>query len=362
MKIIAFFLPQFHQIPENDKWWGEGFTEWTNVRKAKPLFKGHYQPREPFNDNYYNILNLEVQKWQAEIAKEYGVYGFCYYHYWFNGKMLLEKPLEQMLISGEPDFPFCLSWANEPWTRRWDGQDDEVLIPQNYGDKEDWENHFKYLLKYFLDKRYIAIDGKPIFIIYRTSDIKNCEQIMEYWERRAKEHGLKGIYFIETLNSFQIAPCCNISKGILEFEPMYTISFDRHFSFRVKRKLKRILNKLSGNNYFYLNILDYDYIWNRILKRENNCFNGKRLFLSAFTDWDNSPRRGSNAILFEGACPEKFERYLKMQIKRAREIYNSEFIFINAWNEWAEGAYLEPDKKYGYGYLKAVKNALGSEK
>ena len=362
MKIIAFYLPQFHQIPENDKWWGEGFTEWNNVRKAKPLFRGHCQPREPLNDNYYNILNSNVKKWQAKIAKEYGIYGFCYYHYWFNGKMLLEKPLEQTLISGEPDFPFCLSWANEPWTRRWDGRDNEVLMPQNYGDKEDWENHFKYLLKYFLDKRYITIDGKPIFIIYRTSNIENCEQIMEYWERRAKDYGLKGIYFIETLNSFQKMPYCKKSKGLIEFEPLYTASSDTSFYFRATRKLRKYSVKLfRDNNYLSLNILNYNYVWSRILKRKNN-FNGKQLFLGAFTDWDNTPRRGRNGIIFEGACPEKFERYLKMQIKRAKDNCGSEFIFLNAWNEWAEGAYLEPDKKYGYGYLKAIKNALDSGK
>jgi len=361
MKIISFYLPQFHQIPENDKWWGEGFTEWNNVRKAKPLFKGHYQPREPLNDNYYNILNPGVQKWQAEIARKYGIYGFCYYHYWFNGKMLLEKPLEQMLISGIPDFPFCLSWANEPWTRCWDGGDNKVLISQNYGGEEDWENHFKYLLKYFLDKRYITFDGKPVFIIYKTSNIKNCDQIMEYWEHRAKECGLKGIYFIETLNSLQNRPYCNKSKGIIEFEPLYTTGHDLSFCFRAIRKLRKYLGKILGNYYLSLNILYYDYIWSLILKRRNS-FNGKQLFLGAFADWDNSARRKNNGTIFKGACPNKFERYLKIQIKRAKDICGNEFIFLNAWNEWAEGAYLEPDKKYGYGYLKAVKNALDSEK
>lgn len=362
MKIIAFYLPQFHQIPENDKWWGEGFTEWTNVRKAKPLFKGHYQPREPLKDNYYNILNIEVQKWQAEIAKKYGIYGFCYYHYWFNGKLLLEKPLEQILNSEKPNFPFCLSWANEPWTRRWDGREKDILMPQSYGDKEDWGNHFKYLLKFFLDKRYITIDGKPIFIIYRTSNISNCDQIMEYWERRSIENGLKGIYFIETLNSFQDIPYCKKSKGVIEFEPLYTTSHDLSFYFRAKRKLRRILNKLSRNKYFYLSILDYNYVWLRILNRKHNIKNDKQVFPGAFVDWDNIPRRGEKGIMFKGVCPDKFEKYLSKQIKRAKEIYNCDFIFLNAWNEWAEGAYLEPDKKYGYKYLRAVKNALDSEK
>lgn len=362
MKIIAFYLPQFHQIPENDKWWGKGFTEWTNLRKAKPLFKGHYQPREPLNDNYYNLLDPTVQKWQANIARKYGIHGFCYYHYWFNGKLLLEKPLEKMLTSGEPNIPFCLSWANEPWTRRWDGGDNEVLMPQDYGEKEDWENHFNYLLRYFLDKRYIKIDCKPIFLIYRTSSISNCNEILQYWEHRAKECGLKGIFFIETLNSFQMTPYSNISKGVLEFEPMYTMSFNRTFYIKAQSKLKRIIQKLSRNKFFYLNIFDYDYIWNLIINRKNNYFEGKRLFLGAFTDWDNVPRKIIDAHLFKGSSPEKFERYLEMQMKKTIENHNSDFVFINAWNEWAESAYLEPDKRYGYGYLEAVRNALDSLK
>lgn len=362
MKIIAFYLPQFHQIPENDNWWGEGFTEWNNVRKAAPLFQGHYQPRESLNDNYYNVLNPDIQKWQAEIAKKYGIYGFCYYHYWFNGKMLLEKPLEQILISGEPDFPFCLSWANEPWTRCWDGGNNEVLMLQNYKGKEDWENHFQYLLKAFRDKRYITINDMPVFIIYRTYSIENRDEMMEYWENRAKDCGLNGIYFIETLNTFQDIPYCIRSKGVIEFEPMYTISYDLSFYLRVKRKLKRTLNKLSRNKFFYINILDYDYIWFRILKRKQVIKNDKQVFLGAFADWDNSARRGEKGVIFKGACPDNFERYLKMQVKKSKEIYGNEFIFINAWNEWAEGAYLEPDKKYGYGYLKAIKNVIDSEK
>jgi hypothetical protein len=276
--------------------------------------------------------------------------------------LLLEKPLEQMLISRELDFHFCLSWANEPWTRCWDGGDDEILMPQNYGNKDDWENHFKYLLKFFRDKRYITINDMPVFLIYRTSSIDNCEEIMEYWERRAKECGLKGIYFIETLNSFQDIPYCKRSKGVVEFEPMYTMSFDRTFYFRAMRKLRKLLGIVfKGNNYLSLNILDYDYVWKRILRRNSN-YDGKCQFLGAFVDWDNSPRRGRNGILFRGACPDKFKMYFKMQIERANKIYNRDFIFLNAWNEWAEGAYLEPDKKYGYKYLKAVKNALDSEK
>jgi lipopolysaccharide biosynthesis protein len=359
MKIIAFYLPQFHQIPENDKWWGEGFTEWTNVRKAKPLFEGHYQPREPLGDKYYNLLDKNVLKWQANLARKYGVYGFCYYHYWFNGKLLLEKPIENMLMTGEPEFPFCLSWANEPWTRRWSGLGKDVLMPQNYGYKKDWERHFQYLLRYFLDKRYILIDDKPVFIIYRTSSIVNCQELLEYWEYRAKESGLKGIYFIETINSFQNKPYCIHSHGVLKFEPMLTREFGLPLFFRIKRKIRSKLSLFLKN--FSLKIIDYDYIWKYILKNDN-IFKNKKIFLCSFPSWDNTARRGYNGTVIAGASPEKFERYFKIQVKKAKNKYNSEYIFINAWNEWAEGAYLEPDKKYGYGYLKAIKSILDSLK
>ena len=171
MKIIAFYLPQFHRVPENDKWWGEGFTEWTNTSRAKPLFVGHRQPRIPQNENYYDLLNPEVQEWQANLARKFGIFGFCYYHYWFNGKRLLEKPLETVLSTGKPDFPFCLSWANEPWTKTWEGNDKEVLMAQTYGDEADWLEHINYLLKCFKDDRYIKVDGCPQFLIYRPGSI-----------------------------------------------------------------------------------------------------------------------------------------------------------------------------------------------
>ena len=190
MKIIAFYLPQFHNIPENDEWWGNGFTEWTNVKKAKPIFEGHQQPKVPLNNNYYNLLDDNVKVWQADLAKKYGVYGFCYYHYWFNGKMLLEKPMEQMLENKEVDIPFCISWANEPWTKAWVGDEKKMLIAQEYGQEEEWKEHFMYLLPFFKDERYIKKDGKPFFIFYRPDivithiDQYNSSVISSYARKR----------------------------------------------------------------------------------------------------------------------------------------------------------------------------------
>ena len=194
MRIIAFYLPQFHDIPENDEWWGKGFTEWVNVKKAKPLFEGHAQPRVPLNNNYYNLLDDNIKIWQSEIAQKHGIYGFCYYHYWFNGKLLLEEPMEQMLKNKEITIPFCICWANEQWTKAWVGEN-KVLIAQKYGDKNEWAEHFYYLLPFLKDERYIYEKGKPLVVIYRPNIIPCLNEMLDYWVELAKKNGLNGITF-----------------------------------------------------------------------------------------------------------------------------------------------------------------------
>ena len=193
-KILAFVLPQFHRVPENDAWWGEGFTEWTNVKRAKPIMRGHYQPRVPAGGRYYDLTDPDVQRWQAELARAHGLDGFCYYHYWFGGKRLLERPVNLLIERGEPDFPFCLAWANEPWTRAWDGGDSEILMPQTYGLQEDWETHFLDLLRAFKDPRYIRLDGKPVFLIYRSASIPHCNEMIACWRQMALNAGLPGLH------------------------------------------------------------------------------------------------------------------------------------------------------------------------
>ncbi|OIJ21728.1 glycosyl transferase [Anaerobacillus alkalidiazotrophicus] len=357
MKLIAFYLPQFHAIPENDEWWGEGFTEWTNTKKAKQLFKGQYQPREPYDENYYNLLDDETKKWQVDLAKKYGIYGFCYYHYWFNGKMVLQKPLEQVLENKDIELPFCISWANEPWTRSWDGKTNEVLLAQEYGDKEDWLTHFNYMLKFFKDDRYIKVNNKPILVIYKVESIPNHVELFEFWTNKAKENGLEGIYFIETLNGLQKKEVSNISEAVIQFEPNYTIHHDRPLIDKIQNKLKNLLMMPHKGSFIY-NSMDYDITWKRILKRNMKVEN-KQVFLGAFVDWDNTARKGEKALVFNGANPEKFEKYLSQQIRKGKED-NSEFLFINAWNEWAEGTYLEPDNRNGFAYLEAVKKAVNN--
>lgn len=352
MKLIAFYLPQFHAIPENDEWWGKGFTEWTNTKKAQPLFRGHYQPREPLNDNYYDLSDASVMVWQADLAKQFGIYGFCYYHYWFNGKKLLEKPLENMLTNKNVDIPFCLSWANEPWTRRWDGQDKEVLMPQSYGSEADWQNHFTYLSQFFKDKRYILINNRPVFVIYRSKGIDNADAMFECWDQWARNIGFEGLFIIEMLNSYQKEPYLRDSRAVLEFEPMYTLT--HHYP-----KFMKILDIVRNTIFFKrINIKKFKNVWKQIIRKELRFFNGRTTIPGAFMDWDNTPRMQNKGFALRGARPEKFKDYFQLQLKKAVTDYKSEFLFFNAWNEWAEGASLEPDKKYEYRYLEAVKTSL----
>lgn len=358
MKIIAHYLPQYHAIPENNKWWGEGYTEWTAVKRAKPLFSGHYQPRKPLHNNYYNLENLEVMEWQADLAKNFGVYGFCFYHYWFNGKLLLEKPAEKMLKSKRPDLPFCFSWANEPWTRTWYGQTNVVLMEQDYGTEKDWEKHYRYLVQFFFDNRYIRINNKPIFLIYRAGHIKPLQRMLDYWNELALKDGLNGIYFIRTLSGLDIDDRKVIFDADYFFEPGYTLNHQMPSWWRFKRRstagIKRYINKSPLPINKVENFINYDLIYKQILQRQPPK---RKTFLGAFTDWDNSPRRQYSSIVYRGSTPSKYQTYLTKIIEKSKQ-FNNDFIFINAWNEWGEGAYLEPDEHWEYGYLEAIKNAL----
>ena len=374
MKIIAFYLPQFHNIPENDEWWGNGFTEWTNVKKAKPLYEGHKQPRVPLGENYYNLLDDNVKIWQADLAKKYGVYGFCYYHYWFNGKMLLEKPMEQMLANKEVDMPFCICWANEPWTKAWVGDERKLLIAQEYGQEEEWKQHFMYLLPFFKDERYITKNGKPLFVFYRPDIVPCMKEMIETWDKLAKENGLSGITFAFQSGDYDWnnSKEANLFDYDIEFQPPYAshwlYSNDGKFVSALK-KCRRLLAGWAGKKfgidlYRYgtaqykkmtgQTVANYDSMWQKIIEAKpvrSNSIPG------AFVKWDNTPRHGERGQINVGT-PEKFEYYLSKQIKHAREDYHEDMIFMYAWNEWAEGGYLEPDEDDKYGYLEAIKRAL----
>lgn len=365
MKILALYLPQFHAIPENDEWWGKGFTEWVNVKKARPLFEGHYQPRIPLNENYYNLLDNSVKKWQIDLAKEHGIYGFCVYHYWFCGKKLLEKPMEQYLADKSLDFPFCFCWANEHWSNAWVSGENKILMAQNFEDREDWDNHFYYMLPFFQDERYIKEDGKPLYVIYLPNIIGPLNEMIDRWQELAKQNGLPGIKFISQSPFWHLDN--NADKSRFDYSIEFQPSMINHLEkgkqgakwVRWKTKLSLFLqNKL----HIYVKLPKkkvhrscYDDKWKQVLAihpQNDICIPG------AFVDWDNTPRKGERGDVYVGASPEKFKHYFDLQVKHVKREYKTDWLVMFAWNEWAEGGILEPTERYGTGYLEAIRDVL----
>jgi len=365
MKIIAFYLPQFHDIPENDEWWGKGFTEWVNVRNAKPLFDGHQQPRVPLGQNYYNLLDDNVKIWQSKIAQEHGIYGFCYYHYWFNGKLLLEKPMEQMLRNKEITIPFCICWANEQWTKAWVGEN-KVLIAQEYGQEKEWKEHFYYLLPFLKDERYIFEKGKPLIVIYRPNVIPCLNEMLDCWDELARENGFDGLtYAYQQIWPGKEKDDSRFTYNI-EFQPTYGLRETFKGQHEILRRLKGFISdsiekitgkniRLLGNGMLTGKRIEYDTVWTSVL---NELPESEKSVPGAFVGWDNTPRHGSSGRVFINDTPEKFEKYLSSQISRAKSLYHKDIMFMYAWNEWAEGGYLEPDERFGYKNLEAIKKAL----
>ena len=372
MKIITFYLPQFHAIPENDKWWGKGFTEWVNVKKAKSLFEGHEQPKIPLNENYYNLLDADVMRWQVKLAKNYGIYGFCFYHYWFDGHLLLEKPMENYLSDQTLDFPYCICWANENWTNQWVADKHKVLIAQTYGNIENWKEHYDYLSQFFKDKRYIRVNNRPLLVIYRPDLIPNVKDMLEKYVEFAKTDGFEGLCFMcQRPDSLLSGSHSDLSAFdyCIEYQPAFAFNnIQKKQNLLWLRKLKRqlLLNiekylHISTENFRLskikndLTIYDYDKIWNNII---NSAPMTDKSIPGAFVNWDNTPRKGIRGSVVIGSSPKKFKKYLKRQIWHTRNEYKQDIIFLFAWNEWAEGGFLEPDEKYGYGYLSAIYEAL----
>jgi len=360
LKPIAIYLPQFHTIPENDEWWGKGFTEWTNVKKAKSYFPGHYQPHEPMDDDYYDLSDNSVIEKQADLARQYGIEGFCFYHYWFSGHLLLEKPLENMLRSSAPDMPFCLCWANENWTRTWDGQEKHVLIEQHYSTEDD-QKHIQYLMPFFKDDRYIKIDNKPVFLMYRTELHPNIQEAVRIWREEAKKAGFDDLYLIRVENHVKgMPPEEHGFDAAMEFAP------DSNFKGRkvvksnfTKYLFGKLLHKtgIRRNEHFENGIYHYTSMMNSLINRPKVPY---KYFRSVFPSWDNSARRKTHATIYLGSTPALFEKWvMKMADYTRKNLPEQEqFLFINAWNEWAEGNHLEPDKKWGTQYLEALKKGI----
>lgn len=367
MKVIPMYLPQFHQIPENDEWWGEGFTEWTNMKKAKPLFEGHYQPRVPLNNNYYDLSDVETLKWQAKIAKEHGIYGFCFYHYWFNGHLLLEKPMELLLEHPEIDLNYCVSWANENWTNQWVSKSNTILMSHDFDDEEDWVEHFNYLVQFFKDPRYIQEDGKPLMTIYVPHHIKKLKKMLNLWNDMAITHGFNGLKFLyqNPRSHFDESMDKSLFDYGIEFQPGFSVYLNSSKPYqklmvwgpKISTWLKQNLNIHFGifNQQRNVRKDNYDKTWNNILNQRPDREN---MIPTAFVDWDNTPRRQERGNVYIGATPEKFKKYFSQLLVNSRKYYKSDKIFVFAWNEWAEGGYLEPDERFGYGYLNAIKESL----
>lgn len=356
IRSVAFHLPQFHAIPENDEWWGKGFTEWTNVAKAKPLFAGHDQPQLPADLGFYDLRLTEAREAQSSLAREYGIHGFCYYHYWFHGRRLLERPVNEILASGQPNFPFCLCWANESWSRRWDGLERQLLVEQNYSVEDDL-NHIRALIPAFKDPRYIRVNDRPVFLVYRASKLPNAAATADRWRTEVKRAGLPDIYLINVEgfpDEHGLAPKIDFNAAV-EFAPDWTCLPERKWRQRHHRWLYRLgLSRGAGVRH---NIYDYDEVVARMLAKPQVDY---LRFPGVTPAWDNSARRKEGATILTGATPEKYGRWLDTAVKQFQAPTPQEnFIFINAWNEWAEGNHLEPCQKWGRAYLEATRKVLG---
>lgn len=380
-RVIALYLPQFHPTPENDRWWGPGFTEWTNVAKAKPLFRGHQQPRIPADLGFYDLRLPETREQQAQLAREAGVEGFCYYHYWFgNGRQLLERPLQEVVASGKPDFPFCICWANHTWSNKtWERksavQKNSVLMEQTYPGTEDDIAHFNTLLPMFKDRRYMTVDGKLIFAIYDPFGFKNVQQFIVTWRRLAEENGLPGFHFIGMTPStltIRTAPdgtrqrvMPNLESSAEIYRRVLDLGFDAVNSLGKRRgemlyegKWKNIAKTVLRHIGFPTGSMRYDYE-----RTVRNYFapedTWENVYPSILPQWDRTPRVASMDGVYVNATPEKFENHIRQALSLIKDKQpEHRILFLKSWNEWGEGNYVEPDMEWGHGFIDAIHNAV----
>lgn len=365
-KLLAIYFPQFHRTPENDMWWGDGFTDWQLVRDAKPLFEDHYQPRIPLDENYYNPCEWSVLQSQIELARKFGVYGFMFYHYWFDGKLILEKPLETFRDNIDLDFPFCLSWANGSWTRQWIGNNEILLEQKHLVDETLWTKHFEYLLPFFKDRRAIKIDNKPVFCVYNPNLIQETRRMFALWDKLAKDNGLDGIYYIAMKNyEFADTGFLEYYDGLMKFQPREANTSKKNksrqklMSIKWMRGLPEVVqNRINGFRLRFKGktIRPSNKIWEHIIDNAyiNDYPYDLDVYESAFFDWDNTARYRQKATIYTNLTMKEKERYM-LQLKTKAENANSPFIVFNAWNEWSESAYLEPDIKNGFSHLEIIR-------
>ena len=352
---IAIYLPQFHPIPENDRWWGQGFTEWHNVKRSLPLFRGHYQPHAPASNRFYDLRDPDIREWQAVLARQHGIHGFCYYHYWFNGKRLLNFPVDERLRTHQPDFPFCLAWANEDWTRAWDGASGEILIKQTYTHADDLE-HIRFLCSVFQDPGYIRVDGKPVFIIYKPIFFPDIRKTLETWREEASRLGIGDLYL------------CYFENEIQQVDPT-TLGFDASIEFQPNwwnmpsplqnDQVELLVPKMDALGTGDLTHKFFDYT----ALMELNIQLGTQIHFKRYRCivpmWDNTPRRKNDATIFLNATPENYGYWLRAILRHFKPSSPQEnFVFLNAWNEWGEGNHLEPCKRWSTSFLEKTKAEL----
>ena len=350
IRAIAFYLPQFHPIPENDEWWGKGFTEWSNVTKARPQFPSHYQPHLPADLGFYDLRLPEVREAQAELAREYGIHGFCYYHYWFNGRRILERPFSEVLESGKPDFPFCLCWANENWTRIWDGGEKNVLLEQKYSLEDDLA-HIESLIPAFRDERYIRVNGKPLFLVYRTALLPSPLKTTQLWREAARKAGIGDLFLVRVESHGDCTDPNEVGfDASVDFAPFNGLPSPllRGLWSTLSTKLG-VLPKAFSNH----RIVEYQSVATNLMNRPVPAF---KRFHCVTPGWDNTPRRNQDGHILLEATPARYERWLRTIVKKTRGQFSGDekIVFINAWNEWAEGNHLEPDLRWGRAFLEAT--------
>lgn len=377
-RVIAYYLPQYHPVPENDKFWGKGFTEWTNVAKAKPLFKGHYQPQVPADLGFYDLRIPEVREEQAKMARECGIEGFCYWHYWFgNGKKVLDKPFDEVLKSGSPDYPFCLGWANHSWTTKtWEKgksfTNETLIFEQLYPGDDDYIKHFYDVLPAFKDKRYITVDGKPLFVVFQPNDIPDSKHFIELWNKLAIQNGLKGVYFVGRCDALPVMNYSNMKNIDNLTKPRYDEILSKGYNGVNSVTLKYAEFKSTGmlhkaihsffRKYFNGIVLDkykYSDIMKNFITPEDYMEN---IYPQLIPRRDRSPRAGRKAMIYYNSTPEAFKLAAENAVKCVEEREaEHRLIFLNAWNEWGEGAYMEPDLVFGHGYMDAIRDVLNKK-
>jgi len=351
VRVIAFYLPQFHPIAENDQWWGKGFTEWTNATKAKPLFRGHYQPHLPADLGFYDLRVPETRLAQAQMARNYGIDGFCYYHYWFAGKRILERPFDEVLGSKQPDLPFCLCWANQTWTGIWHGAPDRVLIEQTYPGVADHEHHFETLLAAFRDPRYIRVEDRPLFLFFVPYEIPDTRAVMQLWRDMAKRAGLPGLYLVGNAVGSHTPSELGLDASARYNPPPMRPWFPRR---RPIKWLKRRYQQVAGLPHVH----SYEKVLADLLPPETP---GTVNYPCLLPNFDNTPRSGANGVVLHESTPALFRIHAQQALERVRDRdAEHRIVFIKSWNEWGEGNYLEPDQRFGYGYLEVVREVFGA--